>query len=92
MEGYPVLREAARCGIPAVAIRAVGDSVEEDLPLDFTEAIRGDGTIRKIALLRQALVSPRRVPMLVRFGAAQQRALTRLAACLDRFVVAFVEQ
>jgi nucleoside phosphorylase len=92
MESYPVLREAGRSGIPGIAIRVVGDSVDEDLPFDFTAAIRDDGTIRRSAMLRQVLASPRRWPMLVRFGAEQQRALTALAAFLDRFVVAFVER
>jgi adenosylhomocysteine nucleosidase len=88
MESYPVLREAARCGVPGIAVRAVGDAVDEDLPFDFTEAIADDGTLRKRVLLRQALSRPSRWPMLARFGAAQQRALVELAAFLDRFVVA----
>jgi adenosylhomocysteine nucleosidase len=92
MESYPVLREAARRGVPGVAIRAVGDVVDEDLPFDFTDAIAGDGTLRKVVLLRQALARPSRWPMLVRFGAAQQRALAELAVFLDRFVVALVER
>jgi adenosylhomocysteine nucleosidase len=88
MESYPIFREAARCGIPAVAIRAVGDAADEDLPFDFNEAIADDGALRKIVLLRQVLASPSRWPMLARFAAAQQRALTGLARFLDRFVVA----
>jgi nucleoside phosphorylase len=88
MESYPILREAARRGIPAVAIRTVGDAANEDLPFDFNEAIAADGTLRKIVLVRQVLASPWRWPMLARFGAAQQRALTGLAGFLDRFVVA----
>jgi hypothetical protein len=71
-----------------VAIRAVGDAADEDLPFDFNEAIADDGALRKIVLLRQVLASPSRWPMLARFAAAQQRALTGLARFLDRFVVA----
>jgi adenosylhomocysteine nucleosidase len=88
MESYLVLREAARCGVPGVAVRAVGDAVDEDLPFDFNEALADDGTLRKVVLLRQALASPLRWPTLARFGVAQQRALAGLAGFLDRFVVA----
>lgn len=88
MESYPILCEAACRGIPAVAIRTVGDAADEDLPFDFNQAIADDGTLRRITLLRQLLASPWRWPMLARFGAAQQRALAGLAGFLDRFVVA----
>jgi len=91
MESYPVLREAARYKIPGIAIRAIGDVLDENLPFDFNLAIARDGTLRPTVLLRQALARPWRWPMLVRFGAAQQRALSDLATFLDRFFGALIE-
>jgi hypothetical protein len=92
MESDPVLREASRCGIPAVAIRVVGDVVDEDFPFDFTTAIDGDGRLRSSVVLRAALARPWQWPTLVRFGLAQQRALRKLGDFLDRFVVALVDR
>src|SRR4051812_26763153 len=36
MESFAVLSETARRGVQGIAIRVVGDTVDEDLPLDFT--------------------------------------------------------
>ena len=86
MESFVILSEASRRGIRGVAIRAIGDSADEDLPLDFGPAIRADGTSSMTHLLRDAARRPQRWPALVAFGWRQRRALARLAAFLDRFV------
>jgi nucleoside phosphorylase len=86
MESYVVLSEAARCGIPGLAIRVIGDAADEDLPLDFTRGVRPDGGLDVPGLIAQAARRPDRWPSLVAFGWRQRRALRSLAAFLDRLV------
>ena len=86
MESFVVVSEAARHGIPAVAIRVIADTAEEDLPLDLTSAIRPDGTISAPRAALQAVSQPARWPALVRAGLFYRRALGELARFLDRFV------
>ena len=86
MESFVVVSEAARHGIPAVAIRVIADTAEEDLPLDLTSAIRPDGTISAPRAALHAVSRPARWPALVRAGLSYRRALGELARFLDRFV------
>ena len=75
----------ARRRVPSIAIRVVGDTSDEDLPLDFSRAIGPEGAIDAAALAVDAVRRPWRWPSLVRFGIGQRRALARLADVLDRF-------
>ena len=86
MESFRILEEAARRGIPSVAIRVIGDSADETLPLDFDRAVRADGTVDLMKLVGQAVRVPSRWPALIAFGFRQRRAVRALAGFLDRFV------
>lgn len=86
MESAAVLREAHARGIPGIAIRTVGDTVSEDLPIDVSRAIDPGGTIAIRRLMVEALRRPGRWPALVRFGTSQRRAMVHLATFLDRFI------
>ena len=86
MESFRILEAAARRGIPSVAIRVIGDSADEALPLDFNRAIRADGSVNLMNLAGQAVRVPSRWPALVSFGYRQRRAVGELARFLDRFV------
>jgi len=86
MESFRILEEAQRRGIPSVAIRVIGDSADEALPLDFDRALRADGTVNVMNLVGQAVRAPSRWPALLSFGSRQRRAVSALAGFLDRFV------
>lgn len=58
MEAAAVARFARRHGLPFVALKAVSDTCEEDLPVDFNRARRADGEIRVPSVLAQALSRP----------------------------------
>jgi nucleoside phosphorylase len=88
MESFPLISEARAHGMPAVAIRVVGDTFREDLPIDFTRAIRPGGAFGVSRLLPEIASHPGRWAALVRFGLSQKRSLTRLAGFLDRFFAA----
>lgn len=58
MEAAAVARFARQCGLPFLAVKAVSDTCDEDLPIDFEIARRGDGSVRIGSLLAQTLARP----------------------------------
>jgi adenosylhomocysteine nucleosidase len=86
MESYAVLAEAARWGVPAVAIRAIGDTFDVDLPYEFDRALDRHGQIRLSGLLAQIAQRPQRLPALVRLGRQCRRAAASLALFLSQNV------
>jgi nucleoside phosphorylase len=88
MESFALVNEARAHEIPAIAIRVVGDTFSEDLPIDFMRAIGTGGAFRLAGVIPEIVSHPGRWPALVRFGLSHRRSLTRLAAFLDRFVEA----
>ena len=85
MESLAVLAEAAVRGVPAVAIRAISDAVDTDLPYDFSRARDAHGQIRRVAILGQIVRSPGRLPALLRFAGDCNGAARKLALFLDAF-------
>jgi len=85
MESYTILAEAARCGVPAVAIRAVSDTAEFDMPYNFEDARDSQGQIRIMAIISQVLRKPSRLPDLLKLGQDSRFASRRLADFLDTF-------
>jgi hypothetical protein len=85
MESYTILAEAARCGVPAVAIRAIGDTADFDMPYDFERARDAQGQIRVMGILSQVLRRPAGLPDLLKLGRDSKFASKRLADFLDAF-------
>lgn len=92
MESYAVLYAAEARSVPAVAIRAISDSVEQDLPMDFSRVLDAQGRIRYRRLVGNLAKSPRRIPGMIRLGIESRRASERLAAFLDSFAVVLSAQ
>jgi adenosylhomocysteine nucleosidase len=86
MESAEVLSEAAAFGAKIVAIRAISDSVEEDLPLDFNRATTEEGDLSLSNVLGQVARNPSSIATLIRFGQQSRSAASRLAAFLDSYV------
>jgi nucleoside phosphorylase len=89
MESYHILRAATNAGVPCVAIRAVSDTSEEDLPVDFGQVVDRAGHVRWPSMLREVGRHPGRVGALIRFGGRSKSAATRLADFLDIYVDSF---
>jgi adenosylhomocysteine nucleosidase len=83
MESYTILAEAARYGVPAVAVRAVSDTVDFDMPYDFERMRDAHGQIHFGGIVRQALRHPSGLPALFAFGHDCRLAARQLAAFLD---------
>ena len=86
LESFHVLNEAAKIGVPAVAVRALSDAVETDLAIDFNRIIDDRGQIGWLPALHEIAKARKRVPQLVRFGFESSRAARHLSHFLDRYV------
>jgi len=92
MESYTILAEAARCGVPAVAIRAISDSVDFDVPYDFEKARDARGQIRVMGVLSQVLRRPAGLPDLLKLAHDSRFAARRLAEFLDMFATTMADR
>jgi adenosylhomocysteine nucleosidase len=92
MESLAVLVEAAVRGVPAVAIRAVADTVDCDLPFDFSAARDAAGQIRVSKVLGAVALRPQRIPALLRLAGDCRRASRGLAQFLDAYTGCLAER
>jgi len=86
MESFEVLLESAAYGIPAIAIRAVSDLVDDDLPLDMNRIFTDEGQVSIPRVLGQVALNPTSVPELVRLGRNSKMAAESLAHFLDKYI------
>jgi nucleoside phosphorylase len=92
MESFQVLFKSRTDGIPAVAIRSISDTADEDLPLDMNEVFNESGEVSIPRVLGQVAMHPQSLPGLVRLGRKSKHAAESLAEFLDRYILAFTER
>lgn len=92
MESLAVLSEAARRGVPAVAIRAIADTVDFDLPFDFAATCGANGEVRVSRVIGALALRPQQLPALVRLARDCRRASRALAAFLDVYAGCLAER
>jgi adenosylhomocysteine nucleosidase len=85
MESYTILAEAARYGVPALAVRAISDTAEFDMPYDFESARDARGHIRVAGIVSQIMRHPFGLPGLLTLARDCRLASRRLANFLDAF-------
>jgi len=86
METAIILEHFANASVPVLAVRAISDASDEDLPLDFDRCLTQQGAIKPMNLLNQIVRRPGNISNLVRFGRQSSQAARNLAAFLDKFV------
>lgn len=87
MESFEILHQSAELGIPAIAVRAVSDLSDENLPLENMEEILTDeGKLSIPRIIGQIAMNPRLLPGLMRLGQQSRAASESLAEFLDQFV------
>lgn len=87
METAGAVRVAQERGIPWLAVRAITDGVNDELPLDFNALANSDGSVNRGRILRATLAQPHKIPALIRLGQRSSLAANNLAA----FLVAFLQ-
>jgi adenosylhomocysteine nucleosidase len=83
MESGDIMLEAVAFGAKVIAIRAISDAVEEDLPLDFNRVMSEAGEVSLAKVLTQAVSHPGSIPALIRFGRQSRNAAEKLAVVLE---------
>jgi len=86
MESAAWARVAASRGIPYLAVRAIRDPADEDLPDYLAACIGEDGSIRRGAVVARALARPSRIPDLVRLRRRVLDCGRELSRFLERFL------
>jgi adenosylhomocysteine nucleosidase len=83
MESGDIMLEAVAFGAKVIAIRAISDAVEEDLPVDFNRVTSEAGEVSIAKIVAQAAAHPGSIPALIRFGRQSRNAAEMLAVVLD---------
>jgi hypothetical protein len=86
MESFHILTEAQRSAVPAVAIRAISDTPERRLPIDFSRTVTSRGDVRWQRMIGELIKNPVKIPAFARFVLDTSAAIHNLTAFLDRYV------
>jgi len=86
MESYFILTMAGGAEVPAIAVRGVADSSDEELPIDFSKVTDREGRLVVKHLVRALASKPRRIPSLLSFAQRSRKAISNLADFLDDFI------
>jgi hypothetical protein len=86
MESFHILTEAQRSAVPAVAIRAISDTPERRLPIDFSRTVTTCGDVAWPRMIGEVIKNPVMIPAFVRFGLDTSAAIRNLTKFLDRYV------
>jgi len=85
MESYTILAEAARYGVPSVAVRAISDTADFNMPYNFERACDAHGQVRVGGIVSQVLRRPSGLPALLTLARDCRTASRHLADFLDVF-------
>jgi hypothetical protein len=88
MESAIILSRFAAAEARVIALRAVSDAYNEDLPVDFDRCLTPRGAIKPMNLLHQMVRRPAHLPRLIAFGKHSYVAAQKLGQFLDLFVAA----
>jgi nucleoside phosphorylase len=86
MESLWVLAAAAQRSVRAVAIRAISDAADADLPLDFDRIFNKQGSVSVLKVMGQLARKPKRIGGLLRLANDSERAAGALATFLEAYI------
>lgn len=86
METAGAVRAAEAVGIPWLAVRAITDSAQEDMPLDFNTLVDTDGSMDITRIMLAAITHPWKLPGLIQLGKNSSLAASNLATFLAAFL------
>ncbi len=83
METAMAVAVAVECGVPWLAVRAITDGVDDNMPFDFAALSDAEGNVSHGKVVFAALTHPWKIPALIRLGARSSLAAKNLASYLD---------
>lgn len=86
MESFEIVKAANVWGARTLVLRAISDTADEDLPINFNRTFSKRKQISVAKVLVELLKNPLALPALVRFGKQSRRAAKALTKFLDRYV------
>ena len=86
LETASYARVAAAKGVPYVVLRAVSDSADEALPLDFNRFRRPDGSSDRLRVGRHAVMHPSIIPELLQLRERLRHCAGRLAELVEEML------
>jgi adenosylhomocysteine nucleosidase len=86
LESASYVRVAATRGIPYLVLRAVSDSHDEALPLDFNRFRKPDGSSDRAKVLRYSLRHPSILPELMQLRERLRHCAERLATVIEELL------
>jgi adenosylhomocysteine nucleosidase len=86
MESFEIVKEACAWGARSVVVRAISDSAQEDLPINFNLTLSKKNQVSVAKVILQLARNPFVLPALVRFGRQSQKAATTLATFLEGYI------
>jgi adenosylhomocysteine nucleosidase len=86
MESFAILSAARAHRIPAVAIRAISDSSEQDLPAGVDALVDDDGRIDVSGVVKYVTGHPLAVPAVIRLGRRSKSAAENLTRFLESYI------
>jgi adenosylhomocysteine nucleosidase len=86
MESFTILSIAEDCNVPAVAVRAISDRFDQNVPMDFSGSIDQCGHVLKGKLAREIASNPFKIPALIRLGRQSNMAAERLTQFLEKYI------
>ena len=91
MESFDVVKHGHAWGARGVAIRAISDRADEDLPIDFNRAISSNNRVSIPRVLAEVAKDPGTLGPLIRFGKQSRSAAEALARFLETYVKELVQ-
>jgi adenosylhomocysteine nucleosidase len=86
LESLWILAAAGDRRVPALAVRAISDTADSNLPLDFDRIFNERGAVSIPKVIGQLATRPLQVGGLIRLAHDSERAASNLAAFLDSFM------
>ena len=86
MESFDIVKEGYAWGARGVAIRAISDRADENLPIDFNRTMSSHGRVSIPRVFAEVAKSPSTLGPLIRFGRQSRNAAEALALFLENYV------
>jgi len=86
MESAFIAQRAARCGYPALVVRAVSDDARQSLPPELTRLVTPEGRLRLAGALALGVTRPAMLPGALGLSRRTGRALSAVARALAALI------